>query len=100
MEELADDVGGGSDAEDDGAEDLLPPGQQQHGVLSPAALTSCPVSLYQAYSTVTFPPVELAVGEVAVVYREETQKSDSCKQDKTCALLQPVSRIRILPYGY
>lgn len=83
MEELADDVGGGSDAEDDGAEDLLPPGQQQHGVLSPAALTSCPVSLYQADRTVTFPPVELAVGEVAVVYREETQKSDSCKQDKT-----------------
>lgn len=46
MEELADDVGGGNNAEDDGAEDLLPPGQQQHGVLSPATLTSRPISLY------------------------------------------------------
>lgn len=34
MEELADDVGGGSDAEDDGAQDLFPPRQEQHGVFS------------------------------------------------------------------
>lgn len=33
VEELADDVGGGSDAEDDGAQNLFPPRQQQHRVL-------------------------------------------------------------------
>lgn len=76
VEELADDVGGGGDAEDDGTEDLLPPGQQQHRVLSPATLTPCPISLYQANSSVTFLPVTLAVGEVvAVVYREEKSVS-------------------------
>jgi len=74
VEELADDVGGGGDAEDDGAEDLLPPGQQQHGVLSPATLSPRPVSLYQADGTVAFLPVKLAgMGEVAVVCGEEKQ---------------------------
>lgn len=34
MEELADDIGGGSDAEDDGTQNLFPPGQEQHGVFS------------------------------------------------------------------
>lgn len=78
VEELADDVGGGGDAEDDGAEDLLPPGQQKHRVLSPATLTSSTIPLYQADGTVTFPPVTLAVGEVVtVVYGEEKQKSVS-----------------------
>lgn len=67
MEELADDVGGGGNAEDDGAEDLFPPGQQQHGVLPPATLTSRPISLYQAYGTVTFLPVTLVVGEIVAV---------------------------------
>lgn len=32
MEELADYVGGGSDAEDDGTQNLLPPWQQQHRI--------------------------------------------------------------------
>ena len=67
MEELADNVGGGSDAEDDGAEDLLPPGQQQHRVLSPAFLRSCTILLNQADSSVAFLPVELAVGEVVAI---------------------------------
>lgn len=76
MEELADDVGSGSDAEDDGAEDLLPPWQQQHWVLSPATVSPCPISLYQAYGAVTFLPVTLGVGEVVtVIYRGEKQKS-------------------------
>lgn len=73
MEELADDVGGGCDAEDDGAQDLLPPGQQQYGVLLPATLIFGAVSLYEADSGVTLLTVTLAIGEVvAVVYREET----------------------------
>ena len=72
MEELADDVRSGGDAEDDGAEDLLPPGQQQHGVLFPATLAIRYISLYQAYGTVTFLPVTLVEGEVVtIVYREE-----------------------------
>lgn len=78
MEEFADDVGGGGNAEDDGAEDLLPPGQQQHRVLSPANLAPRPISLYQAHGTVAFLPVTLAVREVvAVVCGEEKQKSVS-----------------------
>lgn len=74
MEELADDVGGGGDAEDDGAEDFLPPWQQQHGVLSPASLAARPVSLYHTHGAVT--PVAPSVGEVvAVVYRGEKKKT-------------------------
>lgn len=74
VEELADDVGGGCDAEDDGAQDLLPPGQQQYGVLLPATLIFGAVSLYEADSGVTL--FTLAIGEVvAVVYREETVAS-------------------------
>lgn len=74
VEEFADDVGGGGDAEDDGAEDLLPPWQQQYGVLPPAAVTPCTVSFYQAYGTFTFLPVTLAVGEVvSVVYGEKSR---------------------------
>lgn len=70
MEELANDVGGCSDAEDDGAEDLLPPWQQQHWVLPPAAVGPDPLSFGQTHGAVTFPPVLLAVGEVVtVVYR-------------------------------
>lgn len=73
VEELADDVGGGCDAEDDGAQDLLPPGEQQYGVLLPATLIFGAVSLYEADSGVTLLTVTLAKGEVvAVVYREET----------------------------
>lgn len=67
MEELPDDVGGGGDAEHDGSEDLLPPGQQQHGVLPPAALSSVPVPLYQADGRAAFLPGALAVGEVVPV---------------------------------
>lgn len=76
VEELADDVGGGGDAEDDGAQDFLPPWQQQHGVLSPASLAARPVSLYHAHGAVT--PVAPSVGEVvAVVYRGEKKESVS-----------------------
>lgn len=76
MEELADDVGGGGDAEDDGAQDLLPPGQQQHGVLPPAIVARHPVSLYQAHSAVAFLPETLAIGEVvAIVCTAGGQKS-------------------------
>lgn len=67
MEELPDDIGGGGNTEDDGAEDLLPPGQQQHGVLSPATRLSCPVGLYQADGIVTFLPVMFTVGEVVAI---------------------------------
>lgn len=91
MEELADDVGGRGDAEDDGAEDFLPPGQQQHRVLSPTTLSSRPISLYQAYSTVTFPSVTLTVGEVvAVVYREEKQSKLTFL---CCTFLMPVQHV-------
>lgn len=67
VEEPADDVGGGSDAEDDGAEDFLPPGQQQHRVLPPAVVRARLISLYQTDGTFTFLPVILAVGEVVTV---------------------------------
>lgn len=69
MEELAYDVGGGGDAEDDGAQDLLPPGQEQHGVFVPAAGGLRPASFDHAHRAVPLLPVALAVGEVvAVVY--------------------------------
>lgn len=78
MEELPDDVGGGGDAEHNGSEDLLPPGQQQHGVLPPAALSSFPVSLYQADRSAALLPVTLAVGEVVpVVCGEERSESSA-----------------------
>ena len=78
MEELADDVGGGHDAEDDGADDLLPPRQQQHRVLPPAALTPDHVSVYQAHRAVTLLPVTLAIGEVvAVVCRGGEHRNES-----------------------
>lgn len=114
MEELAHDVGGGGDAEDDGAEDLLPPGQQQHGVLPPATLRPRPALLYQADGAVAFLPVQLAVGEeVAVVYGEEKDPSvgrrsffasvsdnSLCESDLTVVFYVPVSRVRTSPYGY
>lgn len=67
VEELADDVGGGGDAEDDGAQDFLPPGQQQNGVLPPANLGPRHVPIYQAHGAVTFLPVAPAVREVVAV---------------------------------
>lgn len=67
VEELADDVGGGGDAEDDSAENFLPPGQQQHRVLPPTIVWAPLVSLYQTNGTFTFLPVMLAVGEVVTV---------------------------------
>lgn len=77
MEELADDVGGGSDAEEDGADDLLPPGQQQHGVLPPAAPSSCLIPLDQANGSVALLSVDVAVGEVvAVVWNERVNKKE------------------------
>lgn len=98
MEELADDVGGGGDAENDGAEDFLPPGQQQHGVLSPASLATRPVSLYQAHGAVT--PVAPAVGEVvAVVCRGDKKKSVS-RGSVHLSFPARVHSIRFLPYGY
>lgn len=75
MEELADDVSGGSDAEDDCPDNLLPPGQQQHGVLPPTVLRPCPVLADQTHGAIPFLPVALAVREVvAVVYKEERQE--------------------------
>lgn len=98
MEELADDVGGGGDAEDDGAEDFLPPWQQQHGVLSPASLAARPVSLYHAHGAVT--PVAPSVGEVvAVVYRGEKKESVSGGSVHFVAVFSSHST-RFLPYGY
>lgn len=78
MKELADDVGGGGDAEDDGAEDLLPPGQQQHRVFSPAVLRGGLVPSNQADGAVAFLPVAFAVGEeVPVVCREDKRTDPS-----------------------
>lgn len=100
VEELADDVGGGGDAEDDGAEDFLPPWQQQHGVLSPASLAARPVSFYHTHGAVT--PVAPSVGEVvAVVYRGEKKKS--VRGVLFTLLLSFPARVhsmRFLPYGY
>lgn len=80
VEELSDDVGGGGDAEHNGSEDLLPPGQQQHRVLPPATLTSFPVSLYQADRSAAFLPVTLAVGEVVpVVCGEERSEFSAAR---------------------
>lgn len=76
MEELANNVGGGNNAEYDGAQDLLPPGQQEHWVLLPAptatGITAATVAtpLNEADSRVTFLAQPLPVGEVvAVVWR-------------------------------
>ena len=78
VEELADDVSGGGDTEDDGPKNLLPPGQQQHGVLSPATVSARLVWLYQADGALAFLPVTLAEGEViAVVYSKKRQRSVS-----------------------
>lgn len=75
MKELADNVSGGGDAEEDGADDLLPPGQQQHGILPPATASSRFVPLYQANSSVTLLSVDVAVGEVvAVVWKERANQ--------------------------
>lgn len=72
VEELADNVGGGGDAEDDRAEDFLPPGQKQYRVLSPATVGPHLVSFYQAHGAVALPSVTLAIGEVVtVVWREK-----------------------------
>lgn len=77
MEELANNVGGGNNAEYDGAQDLLPPGQQEHWVLLPAptatditaAIVATPLD--EADSRVAFLAQPLAVGEVvAVVCRD------------------------------
>lgn len=92
MEKLAHNVGGGGNAEDDGAENLLPPGQQQHRILSPTIVTSCPVSLDQTYGTLTFLSVTLAVGEVvAIVYSKKKQKSLS----KVQVTLTPTARMHV-----
>lgn len=75
MKELADNVSGGSDAEEDGADDLLPPGQQQHGILPPAAASSRFAPLDQANRSVTLLSVHVAVGEVvAVVWKERANQ--------------------------
>lgn len=79
MEELADDVGGGGNTEDDSAKDFLPPRQQQYGVLSPATVSPRPISFYQAHGTITFPSITLAIGKVvAIVYSEEKEKNIQC----------------------
>lgn len=79
MEELANDVRGGSDAENDGAEDLLPPRQQQNRVLPPAAVRLGPLPINQDHGAVTFPTGALVVGEVvAVVYRRKKHKVEVC----------------------
>lgn len=77
MEELADDVGGGGDAEDDSAEDFLPPGQQQHRVLSPATVSPRSISRNQAHSTATFPSIALAIGKVVAIVCGEEGKTSS-----------------------
>lgn len=76
VEELADDVGGGSNAEDNCSKDLFPPREQQHWVLSPTTVSAWLVHIYQTNGIVTFLPVTLAVGEVvAVVYSKKKQRS-------------------------
>lgn len=78
MKEFADNVSGGSDAEKDGADDLLPPGQQQHGILPPATASSRFVPLYQANRRVMLLSVDVAVGEVvAVVWKERANQRRS-----------------------
>lgn len=77
MKELADDVGGGSNAEEDGANDLLPPGQQQHGILPPATSSSCFIPLDQANRSVALLSVDVAVGEVVAIVWKESKKSFS-----------------------
>lgn len=100
MEELPDDVGGGGDAEHNGSEDLLPPGQQQHRVLPPATLTSFPVSLYQADCSAALLPVTLAVREVVpVVCGEERAEFSAARWDNTLLLSHRVLTIGVLKDG-
>lgn len=77
MEELANNIGGGNNAEYNGAQDLLPPGQQEHRVLLSAptgtAITGAILAtpLDEADSRVTFLAQLLSIGEVvAIVYRD------------------------------
>lgn len=89
MKELADNVSGGSDAEEDGADDLLPPGQQQHGILPPATASSRFAPLYQANRSVTLLSVDVAVGEVvAIVWKERAnqRRSDGSSPGKPPSL--------------
>lgn len=75
MKELADDVGGGCDAEEDGPDDLLPPGQQQHGILPPATGSPGFIPLYQADRRVPLLSVEVAVGEVVAIVCKEAAET-------------------------
>lgn len=98
MKELADDVGGGSNAEEDGANDLLPPGQQQHGILPPATPASCFIPLDQANGSVALLSVDVAVGEVVAIVWEDRVK-------KKVVLIvpaewNPLPHCALLPYGY
>lgn len=73
MEELANNVGGGNNAEYDGAQNFLPPGQQEHWVLLPAASAAAitaaitATTLDEADSRVAFLAQAPAVEVVAVV---------------------------------
>lgn len=91
MEEPADHVGGGSDAENNGAKDFLPPGQQQHWVLPPPVVRSRLVSLYQTNGTFSFLPVILAVGKVVTVVCDEKMGdgSQSCINSFRFCLVKP-----------
>lgn len=77
MEELANNVGGGNNAEYNGAQNLLPPWQQEHRVLLSAptgtAISAAIVAtaLDEADSRVTFLSQLLSIGEVvAIVCRD------------------------------
>ena len=76
VEKLADDVCGGGDAEDDGAHDLFPPGQQQHRVLPPARPPLTPSRQYphRHLSPLTVPR---AVRVITIVWRERERETES-----------------------
>lgn len=60
MEELPDDAGGGHDTENNGADDLLQPGQQQKQVFS-ETVRSGYVPFDQTHRVVPFPSVPFVV---------------------------------------
>lgn len=105
VKELADDVGGGSNAEEDGADDLLPPGQQQHGILPPATPSSRFIPLDQANGSVALLSVDVAVGEVvAIVWKErergrEKKSCSGCSSSVRCPPLLRSPTIWILKNG-
>ncbi len=108
VEELADDVGGGSDAEDDGAQNLFPPRQQQDRVF-PSHLW--PLSIFLQKNThcrlITPVTVTRTVRKVvSIIYIGKQRRrwwvqivsQTTCSQSNQ--VLKWTEGLLFLPYGY